>query len=139
MVGRKKPRKTPKPRHPTPRQRLARRGEQRAADYLVALGYSIIARNWRAPGARNELDIIAEDGDCLVFVEVKTARTANYGDPITWITPRKQAAIARAAECYLAEKSPAHNSFRFDTISIGAAAPGKEPPLVHTVAAFVLE
>lgn len=136
-VAKKKARKK-RPRKPSPLQDLARQGEQRAADHLVGLGYKLIARNWRSPDTGNELDIIVEDGDCLVFVEVKTARTANFGDPITWITPRKQVAIIKAAESYLLNCNPAHGSFRFDTITISAPVKGQEPPMVHTVAAFTL-
>lgn len=135
MPDSKKPRK-PKAKRPSRRLNLARRGEQRAADYLMALGFKVIARNWRSPETANELDLVCEDGDCLVFVEVKTARTTNYGDPITWITPRKQKAIIRAAESYLAVNNPTHQSFRFDTITIAAPKAGDESPLVHTTAAF---
>lgn len=117
---------------------LARRGEQRAADHLAGLGYKIIARNWRSPETRNELDLVVEDGDCLVFVEVKTARTLQFGDPITWITPRKQAAVIRAAESYLAVCNPPHGSFRFDAITIAAPSAGQESPLAHTISAFVV-
>ena len=123
---------------PSSRLTFARRGEQRAADHLVGLGYKIIARNWRSPETRNELDLVVEDGDCLVFVEVKAARTVKYGDPITWIIPRKQAAVIRAAESYLAVCNPPHSSFRFDAITIAASRTGVESPLVHTVAAFTL-
>lgn len=132
-----KPKKL-KAKKPSRRLSLARRGEQRAADYLTGLGFKLIARNWRSPVTANELDLICEDGDCLVFVEVKTARTTSYGDPITWITPRKQKAIIRAAESYLAVCNPPHQSFRFDAITIAAPRAGEEAPLVHTAAAFIL-
>lgn len=102
------------------------------------MGYRIVERNWRSPDTGNELDLVVEDGDCLVFVEVKTARTANFGDPITWITPRKQAAVIRAAESYIATRRPTHGSFRFDAITISAPQKGKEAPLVHTIAAFTI-
>lgn len=132
-----KPRKKPAPR-PSPLQDLARRGEQRASEFLTGIGYRIVERNWRSPDTGNELDLVAEYGDCLVFVEVKTARTANFGDPITWITPRKQAAVIRAAESYIANCRPPHESFRFDAITISAPQKGKEAPLVHTIAAFTI-
>ena len=134
----KKNTKKKRPKKPSARQDLARRGEQRAADHLQSLGYKIVARNWRSPDTGNELDLIVEDGDCLVFVEVKTARTMDYGDPITWITPRKQAAIIKAAQSYLGVCNPTHGSFRFDAITISAPIGSKESPLVHTIAAFML-
>lgn len=132
----KKARKKPAKKY-SPRLNLARRGEQRAADHFEKLGYKIIARNWRSPETRNELDLIVEDGDCLVFVEVKTARTTTFGDPITWITPRKQAAVIRAAESFIAVCNPPHASFRFDAVTIAAPRAGENAPLVHTIAAFI--
>lgn len=125
-----------KPMKRTPRLALARHGEQRAADYLATLGYKILARNWRSPDTANEIDIVCEDGDCLVFVEVKTARTSKYGDPLTWITPRKQAAIITAAESYLSVCSATHSSIRFDAITIRTHG---DTPLAHTIAAFTAE
>lgn len=138
MVARPKTPRKKRVKKPSPLQDLARHGEQRAADYLIGLGYKVVARNWRSPDTGNELDIVVEDGDCLVFVEVKTARTANYSDPITWITPRKQAAIIRAAQSYIGVYDPKQGSFRFDAITISAPTRDKESPLVHTIAAFTL-
>jgi hypothetical protein len=68
------------------------RGEDLAARHLEELGYTIIARNWRSPHTRHEIDLIARDGKTIVFVEVKTARTEQFGDPLSWITPHKQEA-----------------------------------------------
>ena len=113
-------------------------GERIAAAYLEAKGYVIVARNWRAPETRNEIDLIAEDGDCLVFVEVKAARTSHFGTPIGWITPRKRAAIARAAAAYMAARRPRHREFRFDAITIGPSGHGRKRALTHVAAAFTL-
>jgi putative endonuclease len=116
-----------------------RAGERIAADYLEAKEYRIIARNWRAPETRNEIDLIAEDGSCLVFVEVKTARTVHFGDPAGWITPRKRAAIARAAAAYVVALRPTQREFRFDAITIGPPGRDRKRALTHVVAAFTLE
>lgn len=132
----RKPRKKPAKKF-SPRLNFARRGEERAALHLEGIGYRIVARNWRSPETRNELDIVAEDGDCLVFVEVKAARSINFGDPITWITPRKQSAVIRAAESYISMCNPPHGSFRFDAITIAAPQVGQESRLVHTISAFI--
>jgi putative endonuclease len=145
------PKIKPSDRHATSRSRhlpgaasghlesTGRRGERIAAAYLEAKGYVIVARNWRAPETRNEVDLIAEDGDCLVFVEVKTARTTGFGGPLGWITPRKQAAIARAAAAYRAVVQPRHREFRFDAITIGPPGQDRKRVLTHVAAAFTLE
>ncbi|MEW5701972.1 MAG: YraN family protein [Candidatus Zixiibacteriota bacterium] len=125
---------------PTSRQMSppGRAGEGIAADYLEGKGYVIVARNWRSPQTRNEIDLIVEDGDCLVFVEVKTARTTRFGDPVTWIPSRKQAAIARAAAAYRVALKPRHREFRFDAIAIGPPARGRKRALTHVTGAFTL-
>ena len=128
-------RASPEPR-PSARLDLARLGEKRAAEFFESIGYKIVAKNWRSRDTKNEIDLVVEDGRCLVFVEVKTARTLNYGDPITWITPRKQAAIVRAAKSYLAMIRPTHDEFRFDTITITPPLKKDEVTLVHTKNAF---
>lgn len=115
---------------------LGRSSEKRAAELLVSIGYRIIAQNWRSPDTRNELDLVAVDGDCLVFVEVKAARSGQYGDPLSWITPRKQAAVIRAARSYLSEVNPTYNEFRFDTVTIAPPSSDGISVLVHTKGAF---
>ncbi len=69
-----------------PRQRLGRWGEGVAATHLEAHGYTILARNWRC--AAGEIDLVARDGETLVFVEVKTRRGRAYGAPEEALTPR---------------------------------------------------
>lgn len=91
-------------------------GEDRAAQYLEDLGYRIIARNWRNRG-RKELDIVAIDGDTLVFVEVKT-RTANtLTSPFDAVNGLKMHRLTLAADSFIR----AHNinmNARFDVIGI---------------------
>lgn len=116
-------------------------GERLAADYLERQGLEIIERNWRAPETRNEIDLIARDGDCLVFIEVKTARTLKIGDPMTWVPPRKQRAIIRAAKAFIAAHHPAESEFRFDVVVLAPPPPGAEDRqgLRHLPAAFTLD
>lgn len=88
-------------------------GERAAARRLTALGYRIVERNVRAPWG--EIDLVALDGETLVFCEVKTRRGDAAGSPDEAIDPRKQARIARLAEGYLlARPALAECECRFD-------------------------
>jgi len=108
-------------------------GEERAARHLLEEGYELLARNWRA-GRTGELDIVARLGATLVVVEVKTAAQRQFGDPISWVTPRKQAQIARLAEAFLAQYGERVDGVRFDVIAVDAR---KDPPeLMHLADAF---
>lgn len=66
---------------------LGRLGEQIAAEYLVAKGYTIRKRNWRCN--KLEIDIVAEKNNRIIVVEVKTRSSAEYGQPIEAITREK--------------------------------------------------
>lgn len=79
-----------------------RRGEQAAVDYLRRAGFSILERNWRS--GRYELDIVARRWDELHFVEVKTRRAGGLTTPEEALTPRKFAALRRAAMAYMAQR-----------------------------------
>lgn len=86
---------------------LGRAGEVHAAQYLEAQGYVLLARNWRV--REGELDIVAQEGDTLVFVEVKTRRTRTYGTGEESVDARKQQQLALLAERFLA----AHPALEF--------------------------
>ena len=77
------------------RKALGRLGEELVARALAARGYRIRERNWRCPAG--ELDIVAEDGDVLAFVEVKTRRGREFGTPEEAVTPAKQAKLVELA------------------------------------------
>jgi putative endonuclease len=98
------------------RQKLGAYGEKIAADYLVSMGYKLIAQNYRT--RQGEIDMIAEDGDELVFIEVKTARDDRYGPPETWVNPRKQRKIFRNALYYVTVHHLNDIDCRFDVIAI---------------------
>ncbi len=93
-------------------------GEDIAIAHLAQKGYKILKRNFKF-GNKGELDIIAIDGNCIVFVEVK-ARTGKsaYGDPLYSITPLKQKNMRRAAEGYLYINRINDKDCRFDIITI---------------------
>ena len=95
---------------------VGQRGEDLAVEYLVALGYTILDRNWR--GSRCELDIVARDGLCLVFCEVKTRTSASRGYPIEAVTPRKLENIRSVALTWLANHRVRHSGMRIDVVGI---------------------
>jgi ribonuclease HII len=108
-------------------------GEAMASTFLKQNGYTILETNYRALGG--EIDIIAESGDALCFIEVKTANQSHFGDVRTWVPPRKQRQIIRIARAYLKEVPAMSHSPRFDVIAIDMTA-GK-PKIEHIPSAFV--
>lgn len=94
---------------------LGRRGEERALQWLKSQGYRIVARNWRWRGG--EIDLIAREGDCLVFIEVKTRSDEGFGLPEEALTPAKRERLIRAARHYIATHRP-ELDLRFDVVTI---------------------
>ncbi len=99
-----------------PPQRLGRRGEALAAERLVAAGYRLLARNYRCPAG--EVDIVAQDGDCLVFVEVRARRGDLWGTPEESVTPAKQGRLVRVAQHYLAGHEACDQDWRIDVVAV---------------------
>src|SRR5438093_13037216 len=99
----------------TGRSVLGEEGERAASRFLEARGYRILERNYRT--RRGEIDLIAEDGRILVFVEVKVRLDDRFGGPAAAITRAKQARIARLAEQYLACRRVGDRPCRFDVRS----------------------
>ena len=100
---------------------IGKRGEKLAAEYLVRLGYRLVALNWHYK--HKEIDIIAYDKEYLVIVEVKLRSTDYFGDPSEAVTKKKQRYLIEAAEAYLEtiDRAP---EVRFDIISIIASTKG---------------
>jgi putative endonuclease len=98
---------------------LGRRGEHAAEKFLRRSGYRIVARNYRAAGA--EIDLVAFDGETLVFVEVKTRRTSSAGAPEDAVDARKQLRMRRAAEAFAAAYRAGNRTMRFDVVAIDAS------------------
>jgi len=98
------------------RTQLGRLGEDVAARYLQAKGYSIIERNFRCP--LGEIDIIARQGGEMVFVEVKTRTTQDVARPGDSVTAAKQSRIAKVAEVYLLRKVKGEWRCRFDVVEV---------------------
>jgi putative endonuclease len=108
---------------------LGRRGERAAEKYLRRNGYRIVARNFRAAGA--EIDIVAMEGDTLVFVEVKTRRSRDAGAPEEAVDERKQKQIRRAAEIFATRYRADDVTMRFDIIAIDASGEQLEIELLR--------
>jgi putative endonuclease len=96
---------------------LAQLGEEHAAKHVAALGYRIVKRNFRF-GKVGEIDIVAYDGDCLVFIEVKARQDHSHGTPEASIDARKQAQLKRVAKMYYYVNALSDVVCRFDVIAV---------------------
>ncbi len=94
---------------------LGKKGEKFAKEMLVDKGYTIVETNWRFD--KDEIDIIAKDGDELVIIEVKTRSTDFYGFPEDAVDIAKEGFLIRATEAYLEENNIDLDT-RFDIVSI---------------------
>lgn len=94
---------------------LGRKGEEIARDFLIGKGFQILECNWRHE--KDEIDIVAMDGDELVIVEVKTRSTDYFGLPEDAVGYHKEQFLIRATESYLEENNLDIDS-RFDIVSI---------------------
>ena len=102
---------------------LGKSGEDLACRELERRGYAIIARRYRVRGG--ELDVIARDGETIVFVEVKTRVGRRFGEAAEAVTSLKQLRMTRLAEEYLMRHHLADCPCRFDVVSVlvGSGAP----------------
>lgn len=99
------------------RQRaLGRAGEDLAAEFLQRQGMVIVERNFTCP--RGEIDIIARDGDAIVFVEVKTRRNLALGSPLEAVTGAKLRRIRMLSGIWLREQTEYFASIRIDALGI---------------------
>jgi putative endonuclease len=116
------------------RHLLGRAAEQLAAEHLARLGYEIVARNHRT--RFGEIDIVALDGDTLVFAEVKARR--GTGDAWDNLHARKQQQVRKMAAAFLAEVTdrPTSKELRFDAIGVTADPAGRLVSLDHLEGAF---
>jgi putative endonuclease len=110
----------PEPASRDERRSVGRSAEALAARYLERRGYGIIARNWRC--AQGEIDLIARDGETLVFVEVRARRSSTRGLAEESVTRAKQQRLAALAEAYLyrlqEDGTPWHGPWRIDVIAL---------------------
>ena len=116
-----------------PHLRTGRRGEDQAGKFLRKAGLKIVARNVRV-GA-DELDLIAQQGDTLVFVEVKTRANEYFGRPFAAVNRAKRRKLSRAAIHFLKKRKLRPPYIRFDVIEVV----GEKPEIRHIQNAFTLE
>jgi putative endonuclease len=108
---------------------LGRMGERAAEKHLRRNGFRIVARNFRAAGA--EIDIVAMDGDTLVFVEVKTRQSFAAGAPEEAVDSRKQTRMRRAAQAFATRYRADEYDMRFDIVAIDASGKRMEIELLR--------
>lgn len=107
-------------------QRVGKWGEQVAVEYLASRGCEVIGRNVRTP--YGEIDIVARQGETVIFIEVKTRTSNTMGLPEESITARKREHMAACAEHYAAEHEIDH--WQIDVISI-EGKPGSAPKVTY--------
>ncbi len=92
------------------------RNEDRAADYLAAVGYTIVERNFETK--IGELDIVARERDALCFIEVRSRQSDQFGSAVEAVTWKKQQRVSRMAAIYLRQRRPRFDECRFDVVAI---------------------
>ena len=102
----------------TPSQALGRRGEDLAHRFLRARRFIIVARNYRLSSGDAEADLIAWDGDTLVFVEVKSRESAAFGPPDRAIGEEKRTHLVRVAREYARKTGTPWDRVRFDVVTV---------------------
>lgn len=116
-----------------PRRLFGQEGEATAESYLRRKGYRILAKNLRS--SLGELDLVAEDGRVLVFVEVKARRTEEFGGAIHAVHQRKQEKLIRLASQYLARHQMTNRACRFDVVLL-QGTDASAPQIEHIQNAF---
>lgn len=119
---------------------LGERGEDAAFFHLRSLGYTIVARRWRSPRARGDLDLVAWDGATLVVFEVKSRRARGLAPAEMAVDAAKQEMLRKMAAAYLRQIPKLHRPavlVRFDVLSV--YFDGAEPVFEHHRDAFERE
>ncbi len=111
------------------RKALGKKGEKIAEKFLKRRGYKIVERNYRC--RFGEVDLIAVDGECLVFVEVKTRRDGGSIPPQLAVDRRKQSRLAHLAAYFLSHNPSLKTQpqCRFDVVAVITDARGKKPSI----------
>lgn len=110
-----------------------RRGEDLAHRFLQKQGYTVVARNYRTRSGFGEVDLIAWEGDTLVFVEVKTRHSGEFGTPERAVDHEKRQKVIRAAGEYVRKAGTPWERVRFDVVSVLLSTP---PAITHRRDAF---
>ncbi|MFE3171761.1 YraN family protein [Amycolatopsis sp. NPDC059090] len=115
------------------RRTFGRWGEDLAARHLQAAGMVLLSRNWHC--REGELDLVLSEGDRVIFCEVKTRSSTEYGTPAESVTPEKIDRVHRAAMRWLKEHRVGWCRIRYDVVTV-YAPDGEEPVVRHLVGAF---
>lgn len=124
------------PRAPLTRQQLGALGERHAARLLRAQGLRLLESNFRARYG-GEVDLIARDGETLVFVEVRTRTSDEVLSPLASVDARKQQHIVRAARAYLRARRLTECPIRYDIVVVLATPTGAVRDIRHIAGAFI--
>jgi putative endonuclease len=111
------------------KKELGKRGEELAFRFLKKSGYKILERNYVCK--MGEMDIIAQEKDTLVFVEVKTRTSMDFGPPQLAVNPTKQMQLSKVALNFLKEKKREDVKARFDVVAIVLKPTGEEIELIR--------
>jgi putative endonuclease len=115
-------------RHMTADHALGRRGEDIAHRFLQRAGIVIVERNYRMASGGGEVDLVGWEVDTLVFVEVKSRKSDEYGAPDRAIGPQKQSSLLRAAREYSRHAEVPWEKVRFDVVNVVFSKP---PVVTH--------
>jgi putative endonuclease len=107
---------------------LGKLGEALAIKKVRSLGYKVIAANYRCP--MGELDLVARDGDCLVFIEIKTRRRGAIDSAKAAVDARKQRQVSKAALAYMKSNGCCDVKSRFDVVAVSL---GQGPPRIEVI------
>ena len=113
-------------------------GEEKSVRFLKKNRYKIIGQRVRV-GKHDELDIIAEKDEVLIFVEVKTRKNETYGRPFSAVNKAKRKYLSRAAVAYLKARKIKPDYIRFDVVEVIGAPGGDAPEIRHIENAFPLD
>ncbi len=105
------------------RRSLGEKGERVAKESLIHQGYRVLVENYSCP--LGEIDLVALDGETLVFVEVRTKTGGDFGPPQASVRIHKQRQIAKVAEFYMAEKGIREIDCRFDVVAVNLSPEGR--------------
>jgi putative endonuclease len=123
-----------RPRAPWWRRWFGTRSERAAARFLRRRGYRILARNYTCP--LGELDLVALDGGCIVFVEVRSTGGDDPAVPAASVGDEKQRRLTRLALAFLQQHRLLGRPARFDVLALSWPAGKREPVVVHHPNAF---
>ncbi len=118
------------------RIRTGKKGENIAVAYLKSNGYRIVERNYKC--LFGEIDIVAKDGDTVVFIEVKSRKSEEFGDPQVAVGLEKQKKISKISLKYLEEKHLYPCNARFDVVAIKMLPSGNKVELIQNAFEFTL-